>query len=60
MYELLILENDAETLMDEQGAYATMIVQFRDSAEQNEVIFEAMDERQRKKEGAFFSKTFFI
>ncbi|WP_129726834.1 MULTISPECIES: response regulator [Bacillaceae] len=58
MYELLILENDAETLMDEQGAYATMIVQFRDSAEQNEAILKQWMSG-REKEGAFFQNFLF-
>ncbi len=58
MYELLILENSTESFMNEQGAYATMMVQFRNGAEQNEQILKQWIS-DREKEDRFFQNFLF-
>lgn len=58
MYELLILGNAAETFMDEQGAYATMIMQLRNGAEQNERMLKQWMSA-REKDDTFFQNFLF-
>lgn len=58
IYELLILENAAETFMDEQGAYATMIMQLHNGEEQNEQILKQWMSA-REKDATFFQNFLF-
>ncbi|WP_078408845.1 response regulator [Priestia abyssalis] len=58
IYELLILGNSDETFIDEQGAYAAMIVQFRHFTEQNEQMLKHWVSG-KEKDGAAFQNFLF-